>query len=92
MPDIIKGLKEESLDRLSVTRGPELDLTANFSDPSQIQAVLEMHAHSYLGSDYVRDTCELLERLTCSYGGRHRTDIVEIGKSSTMGFNPMGVE
>lgn len=92
MPEIIKGLKEESLDRLSVTHGAELDLTANFTSPEQIMAVMEMHAHAYLGSAYVRDRCELLERLTCSFGGRHRTDIVDIGKSGTMGFNPMGVE
>lgn len=92
MPDIIKGLKEQSLDRLSVTHGAELDLTANFTSPDQISAVMEMHAHAYLGSNYVRDRCELLERLTASYMGRHRTDIVEIGKSQTIGFNPMGVE
>lgn len=83
--DIIKGLKEQTLDKLSVVTGKELDLTANLTSLDQMEVILECHAHAYLGSEYVKDKCELLERLSASYMGRHRQDIVDVGKS---GVNP----
>lgn len=79
--ELLKTLKEQCVDKLSFTGGKELDLSANLTSGNQMRAILECHAHSYLGSRYVKDRCELLERLTCSYMGRHRTDVVEIGKS-----------
>lgn len=82
--DIIKGLKEQTLDKLSVVAGKELDLTANLTSLDQMEVILECHAHAYLGSEYVKDKCELLERLSASYMGRHRQDVVDVGKS---GFN-----
>jgi len=90
--EILKGLKEQTLDRLSVVGGKELDLTANLSSLDQMEVILECHAHAYLGSEYVKDKCELLERLTASYQGRHRQDLVDVGKSGmnpAMGFNGM---
>lgn len=87
--DILKGLKEISLDRLSVTGGKELDITSCFTSGEQIDFVMEAMAHSYLGSRYIRERKELLERLTCSYGGRHRTDVVDIGKSNNYGETPL---
>ncbi len=79
--ELIKGLKEQTLDKLSVVGGKELDLTANLTSLDQMEVILECRAHSYLGSEYVKDKCELLERLSASYMGRHRQDVVEIGKS-----------
>ena len=81
MPEIWKGLKEQTIDKLSVTGGRELDLTANLTSGKQMRYIMQAHAHQYLGSKYIRDRCELLERLTCSYQGRHRTDLVDVGKS-----------
>lgn len=89
MSDILKGLKEISLDKLSVTGGKELDITSCFTSGDQIEFVMEAMAHSYLGSRYITERKELLERLTCSYGGRHRTDVVDIGKSNTIGEMPV---
>lgn len=79
--EILKGLKEQTLDRLSATHGEELNLTANLTSGRQMKYIMQSHAHQYLGSAYVRDRCELLQRLTCSYNGRHRTDLVDVGKS-----------
>lgn len=77
---IIKTLKEVALDKLSATEGVELDLTANLTNSEQFRAIMESHAHSHLGSDYITGRVDLLKRLTCSYEGRHRSDIVAIGK------------
>lgn len=76
---IVQTLKEVALDKLCVTSGEALDMTANITDTAQFRAILESHAHSELGSTYVRRRIELLERLTCAYKGRHRSDIVAIG-------------
>lgn len=84
MPEILKGLKEQALDKLSVTGGKEMDLTANFNSGGQIRAILELQAHECLGSKYVKERKELLERLTCSYNGTHRSNIVDIGKTGMM--------
>lgn len=81
--EILKGLKEQCVDKLSFTGGKELEMTSFLTSGNQVRAILECHAHSYLGSRYVRDRCEVLERLTCSFQGRHRTDLVEIGKSGS---------
>ena len=85
--EILKGLKEISLDRLSVISGKELDITSCFTNGDQIDFVMEAMAHSYLGSRYITERKELLERLTCSYQGRHRTDVVDIGKSVNLNDN-----
>lgn len=90
--EILKGLKEQALDKLSVTGGKELDLTSNFNSSAQIQAILELHAHQCLGSRYVTDRKELLERLTCSFDGTHRTNIVDIGKTGLMNNDFGGME
>lgn len=79
--ELIQTLKEQALDKLCVTEGEALDETANITDAGQFKAILESHAHQQLGSTYVRRRIELLERLTCAYNGRHRSDIVAIGSS-----------
>lgn len=78
---VLKTLKETAIDKLSATEGKELDISANLTNPKQMNAILESHAHSHLGSRYVIDRCDLLKRLTNSFDGRFRTDIVTIGQS-----------
>lgn len=78
---IIENLKEASVKRLSTTSGEELDITGNLTHPMQIDAIMEMQAHAALGSKYIVEKKELYQRLTCSYGGRHRSDVVEIAKA-----------
>ena len=86
MVQIIKTLKETAVDKLSATEGKELDISANLTSADQFAVILESHAHSHLGSTYVIERCDLLKRLTNSYHGRFRTDIVEIGKTPEFQF------
>lgn len=85
--EILKTLKETIVDNLSATEGKALDISANITAPEQLNAIMEAHAHSHLGSAYVIDRIDLLKRLTNSYQGRYRSDLVEIGKGPeyTMG-------
>lgn len=88
--EILKGLKEQCVDRLTETHGEPLQIGCNLSSGKQMAYILQSHAHAYLGSTYVNGRCELLERLTISYQGRGRTDLVDVGKSS--GQDPFGGE
>lgn len=81
MVQILENLKEASVKRLSTTAGDELDITSNLTHPMQIEAIMEMQAHAALGSRYIVEKKELYQRLTCSYQGRHRTDVVDIAKA-----------
>ena len=78
---ILKTLKETAIDKLSATEGKDLDISANLTSADQFDAILESHAHSHMGSKYVIDRCDLYKRLTISYMGRFRNDIVAIGQS-----------
>ena len=79
--EILKSLKEQCVEKLTEVRGEELQIACNLTNGKQMKYILESHAHAYLGSDYVKSRCELLERLTISYQGRGRTDLVDVGKS-----------
>lgn len=87
--EILKTLKEQCVDRLCETKGEALQIGCNLSSGRQMGYILQSHAHAYLGSSYITSRCEMLERLTISYQGRGRTDLVEVGKS---GSNEMEFE
>lgn len=78
---IIETVREAAIRKLTVTGGPELDLAANLTSTAQMEVLLEMHAHYCLGSKYVIEKKELMERLTCAYQGRLRSDLVEVSKT-----------
>lgn len=80
----IRTIKEQALDHLSVTSGPELDLSCNLTSSSQLEIVLESEAHTVLGSFYVKGYTERMLRLTNGFQARHRQDIVEIAKSAKL--------
>lgn len=88
MAQIIKTLKEQAIDHLSVVDGEELDLTCNLTSSNQIKVILESEAHAMLGSRFSIRTTERLLRLTCSFQARHRQDIVEIAKQSPLAGGP----
>lgn len=85
--DIIKSLKEQVVDRLTEIHGEPLQIGCNLTSGRQIRYIMQSHAHTYLGSAYVCDRCETLERLTISYQGRGRTDLVDVGKTERGDFN-----
>lgn len=80
----LKTIREQALDHLSVTSGPELDIACNLTSSAQLQIVLESEAHMILGCGYVKSTTERMLRLTNGFQARHRQDIVEIAKASKL--------
>lgn len=88
--ELLKTLKETAIDSLSATEGKELDISSNLTGPNQIDAILESHAHSHLGSTYVIDRCDLMKRLTNSYMGRFRSDIIAIASGPEFIGNSVG--
>lgn len=78
----LRTLKEQAIDHLAITDGDELDITCNLTSSQQLRIVMESEAHTFLGSKYNRQYTERMLRLTNSYQGRHRSDIVEIAKAS----------
>jgi hypothetical protein len=86
--DFIKDFQEVCLDKITITGGPELEMTANITSPSQFDLMLmgNVYGRHGLRSRYFQEQRNLMLRLTCSYQGRCRSDIVEIGKSQKIGL------
>ena len=79
----IKTLKDRCVDALQYTSGDLLQISANLQSTQQFNVILEAQAHAKLGSKYVPDRAEGMLRLSCSYKGRMRDDIVRIGSGSS---------
>lgn len=81
--EIVKDFQEVCLDKLTVTEGKELEITANITSPKQLDLVMmgNVYGNNGLRSRYFTQQKESMLRLTCSLQGRARTDIAEIGKS-----------
>lgn len=86
MVELFKDMQQICLEKLTVTSGEELELLANITSPEQLDLVLmgNIYGPQGLRSRYFQTQKDSLLRLTCSYQGRARTDIVEIGKSMRM--------
>lgn len=79
----IKTLKDRCVDALQYTTGELLQISANLQSTQQFNVIMEAHAHKRLGSKYVPERSEELLRLSNSYKGRMRDDIVKIGAGSS---------
>lgn len=86
---VIKTVKEQAIDHLTITEGDELDISCNITSSNQVLIVLESEAHKVLGSRYIQRSTERMLRLTNSYQARHRQDLVEIAKSSSLGADTL---
>jgi len=83
----IKQTQDICVDKLTVTRGEDLQIMANLTGPGQLSAIMEGHIYSFLGSRYVPHKADMLLRLTVSHQGRGRTDLVTIAqRQTTPGF------
>lgn len=78
----IKTLKDRCVDALQYTTGDLLQISANLQSTQQFNVILEAQAHAKLGSRYVPDRAETMLRLSDSYKGKMRDDIVKIGAGS----------
>ena len=83
MVELFKDFQEVCVDRITATNGQELEISANLTDPDQVDLVLESYLYGPLGlnSRYVPARNEMYLRLSCSFHGRLRDDIVAIGKT-----------
>lgn len=93
---IMKDFQEVCLDKITITDGPGLEMTANITSASQMDLMLLGNVYGRYGlrSRYFGEQHNTALRLTCSYQGRCRTDIVDIGKSVKLpmlgGFGSQG--
>lgn len=94
MVQIVKDFQEVCLDKLTVTRGEPLEMTANITSPKQLDLVRmgNVYGEHGLRSRYFETQKDSLLRLTCSYQGRCRSDIVEIGKSVKLPLMSGGIQ
>ena len=76
----IKQSKDVCIDKLTSTAGADLEITANITHPSQLNAVMEGYVCRALNVDYGIAKYQMLLRLTDSYRGRCRDDLTGIGK------------
>lgn len=92
MVEFIKDFQEVCLDKITETQGPALEMTANITSPNQFDLMLLGNVYGKYGlrSRYFQAQRDTMLRLTCSYQGRCRTDIVEIGKSVKNQFTGIG--
>lgn len=86
--DILKDFKEICLDKLTVTEGKELEITANLTTPSQLDAIImgNVYGNCGLKSRYYISQRDALLRATISQGGNGRAGIIEIGKAQELSF------
>lgn len=76
----LKQSKDVCIDKLCSTSGKDLEITANFTSATQLNAVLEGFVAAALNSSFGMRESEMLMRLTCSWHGRCRDDLTGIGK------------
>lgn len=77
----VQGLRDKIVGKLTATSGEELEVSCNLTSNKQMDLFVEEMALTYLGSKYVTARADMLKRLTCSFQGRGRTDLVDIGKT-----------
>ena len=95
MVEVIKDLPEVCVDTIAATRGEELEISANITDASQIDLVMQKFLYSPYGLDdpAVVAQAECLLRLTKSINGKFIDNVVEIGKAPRFmnGNTPFGM-
>lgn len=76
--------------KLTPTEGEELDIMCNLTGPGQAGIFQEEVGYAALGSEYIIKRSNMLKRLTCSYQGRARSDLRDIGTTPEFRSNSAG--
>lgn len=89
----LKQTQDICVEKLTSTEGVDLEIMANITHSSQINAIMEGYNDMALGSEYGVGLMQLLLRITCSYQGRARTDLTTIGskQAGIPGWVPGGM-
>lgn len=77
--DILKTFREIALEKISKTKGEELDISCNLTSSGQFGLIVESYAHGVLGSTYTSDEKDLYLRITKGYQANYTNDVVKIG-------------
>ena len=75
-----KTLRDKIVKKLTRTEGKELDISCNITHHNQVDLFVEEMGYRYLGCDYITERADMMKRLTCSFQGRNRDDLVKIGQ------------
>ena len=77
----IQQSRDTCIDKLTSTRGKDLEIMANIVDSKQMNAIMEGYVCSALNVSYGINKYEMLLRCSVSYRGRGREDLTGIGKT-----------
>ena len=81
--------KDTCIDKLTSTKGQDLEIMANLTSSTQVNAVLEGYVSAALRSAYGVEKFQMLLRCSVSWKGRGRDDLTGIGKTPDLqGFAP----
>lgn len=95
MVEIIKDFPEVCVETIGATSGESLEISANITDPAQIDLVMQKFNYGTwaLNDPSVVAEAETLLRLTKSINGKFMDEVVEIGKAPRFvgSNNPFGM-
>lgn len=77
----IKQSRDVCIEKLTSTKGLDLEITANLRSPGQAEMVMMGYVGMALGSKYCANKYQMMLRLSCSMYGRCRDDLTGIGKT-----------
>lgn len=83
--------RDKIVQKLTPTVGEELEIMCNLTSPKQMDVFVQEVGYTALGSSYIITRTNMYKRLTCSFNGKARNDLVEIGKTPEYrGTQPTG--
>lgn len=86
-----KQTKDICVEKLTSTEGKDLEIMANLTAPSQVNAVMEGYIGMALNSQFMKEQYQMLLRLSVSWQGRGRDDLTGIGKTPDLSPNGGGL-
>ena len=79
--EIFKTFRQYAIEVLSKLKGEELQISANLTSPDQLDYLLESHAHSVLGAEFVIEETDMYLRLTKSYNSKYSEYVSQIAQT-----------
>ena len=77
----LQTFREKAIQYLAKTKGEDLEISANLTNPSQFNLIIESYAHGTLGCEYTEGEKDLFLRITKSYNSKFGDYVVGIGKT-----------
>ena len=77
----LQTFREKAIQYLAKTKGDDLEISANLTNPGQFNLIIESYAHGTLGCEYTEGEKDLFLRITKSYNSKFGDYVVDIGKT-----------